>query len=210
MESIYAKIKRLRLEKGISQGDLADATGYTSRSSIAKIEAGDVDLPQSKIQLFAKALKVTPQFLLGLSDTTEGIAAIEHLVSIPVYSPISCGTGAFVDDEIIDYVSIPDSKIKSADHYFGQYAAGNSMINAGIVDGDILIFEKTESLSNGQIGCFSIEDNVVTCKRFSKSGNTIILNPANDRYEPIIIQADNEQFKIVGRLSFVISDRRFA
>ncbi len=209
METIYKKIKRLRIEKGLSQGDLADKTGYTSRSSIAKIESGEVDLPQSKIQLFADALNTTPQYLLGL-DEVNTTPISDSLISIPVYSPVSCGLGAFVEDEVIDYVSIPDSKLRRNGEYFGQYAAGDSMVNAGIIDGDILIFEKTDSLSNGQIGCFVIDDNIATCKRFTTAGKTIILNPANDRYEPIIINQQENYFKIVGRLAFVISDRRYS
>lgn len=209
MTTIYKKIKRLRSEKGLSQGELADLTGYTSRSSIAKIESGEVDLPQSKIQLFAKALGTTPQYLLGLEENTT-IPIKERLISIPVYSPVSCGTGAFVEDEIIDYVSIPDSKLRNSKDYFGQYASGDSMLHAGIIEGDILIFEKATDLANGQIGCFVLEDNVATCKRFTKAGNSIILNPANDKYEPIIIGPENNEFKIIGRLAFVISDRRYA
>lgn len=66
--NMYKKIKELRISKGMSQDDLASLTGYTSRSSIAKIEAGEVDLPQSKIQAFADALHTTPQFLMGWEE----------------------------------------------------------------------------------------------------------------------------------------------
>ena len=65
MLPLYQNIKNLREKNGISQQELANQTGYTSRSSIAKIEDGKVDLPQSKIELFAKALDTTPQALLG-------------------------------------------------------------------------------------------------------------------------------------------------
>ena len=66
--TMYQRIKQLRAEKRMSQQDLALLTGYQDRSSIAKIESGAVDLPQSKILLFAKALGVTPAQLMGLSD----------------------------------------------------------------------------------------------------------------------------------------------
>ena len=56
MLKLYSNIKRLREEKGLSQDALAKLTGYTDRSSITKIEKGLVDLQQSKIELFAKAL----------------------------------------------------------------------------------------------------------------------------------------------------------
>lgn len=63
--NLYENIKKYRKEKGLSQEELARKTGYTDRSSIAKIEKGDVDLPQSKIMLFAKALDVDPGVLMG-------------------------------------------------------------------------------------------------------------------------------------------------
>ena len=50
---LYENIKNLRIENGWSQKELANKVGYTDRSSIARIEAGEVDLPQSKVALFA-------------------------------------------------------------------------------------------------------------------------------------------------------------
>lgn len=68
MIALYKNIKKLREEKNMSQDDLAKLTGYTSRSSIAKIEKGEVDLPQSKIVAFALALNTTPGKLMGLTE----------------------------------------------------------------------------------------------------------------------------------------------
>ena len=68
MLDLYKNIKQLREEKGLSQDELAKLTGYTSRSSIAKIEKGEVDLQQSKILAFAKALGTTPGKLMGLTE----------------------------------------------------------------------------------------------------------------------------------------------
>lgn len=65
MAELYKNIKRLRLERGLSQDELARLTGYRSRTSIAKIEAGKVDLSQSKIRLFASRLGVSAIELLG-------------------------------------------------------------------------------------------------------------------------------------------------
>lgn len=66
--TLYQKIKELRTQKKISQEALAKMTGYTDRSSIAKIEQGKVDLSETKIQLFAKALNTTPAYLMGWED----------------------------------------------------------------------------------------------------------------------------------------------
>ncbi len=65
MLTLYKNIKQKRLELKMSQDTLAELTGYKDRSSIAKIEKGEVDLAESKIREFAKALKTSPQDLMG-------------------------------------------------------------------------------------------------------------------------------------------------
>ena len=75
MLNLYKNIKQLREELGMSQDELAEKTGYTSRSSIAKIEKGLVDLQQSKIISFANALGVTPSQLMGWDEPQDTIAA---------------------------------------------------------------------------------------------------------------------------------------
>lgn len=68
MSDLYINIKNRRLELRMSQEQLAKKMGYTSRSTIAKIESGRNDIPQSKIKAFAEALETTPSALLGLTD----------------------------------------------------------------------------------------------------------------------------------------------
>ena len=67
MLDLYKNIRKYRIEQKMTQDELARRTGYTDRSSIAKIERGDVDLPQSKIMLIAKALGVSAGTLMGNS-----------------------------------------------------------------------------------------------------------------------------------------------
>lgn len=87
---------------------------------------------------------------------------------------------------------------KSAD-YFAQYASGDSMIDAGINDGDLLIFEKTTAVENGQIGCFCVDNNIALCKKFSRNAGNVFLLPANDKYAPIPVKPENECFRILGK-----------
>ncbi len=68
---IYKRIKKLRIELNMSQEELAKKTGYTDRTSISKIESGRVDLTHSKVIEFAKALKVTPSYLMGWEEEKE-------------------------------------------------------------------------------------------------------------------------------------------
>lgn len=80
MLKLYENIKRYRMEAKMSQAELAKRTGYTDRSSIAKIEKGLVDLSQSKIKQFAEVLGVTPGHLMGWDEKPaadlEGMGAL--------------------------------------------------------------------------------------------------------------------------------------
>lgn len=71
MESIGQKIKDLRNRLGMTQDELAQKVGYSSRTTINKVEKGVIDLSESKIMAFAKALNATPAFLLGLNDKND-------------------------------------------------------------------------------------------------------------------------------------------
>lgn len=82
LKQFGANIKRLRLVLGLSQDDLAALCGYTSRSSIAKIEAGAIDIPQAKIKLFAAALKVKPSDILAAAPVEPEPGAIIELDAI--------------------------------------------------------------------------------------------------------------------------------
>lgn len=201
MKNIGAIIRDLREAKGMTQEELANKVGYTSRAAINKIESGANKLKQEKIQIFAEVLGCSVNELLGIEETTQ-----QYIRKITLYDSISCGTGGFVDDNIIDYVSLPAEMFSSKKEYFAQYAHGDSMINANINNGDLVIFEKTSSVTNGMIGCFCIDDNTATCKRLSMTNDQIILLPENPSYSPII--ANVETFKCIGKLAFVINDRR--
>ena len=207
MNNIGEIIKKLRERKGLTQEELAMKVGYTSATTINKIESGTNKLKQEKIKIFADVLECTVSELLGI-DEINNLHPVSsmNIRKIALYDSISCGTGGFVGDNIIDYVSLPSNLFSPKKEYFAQYAHGDSMINANINDGDLVIFEKTSSITNGMIGCFCIDDNTATCKRLSISNGQIILLPENPSYNPII--ANVETFKCIGKLAFVINDRR--
>lgn len=201
---LYENIRALRKARKMSQEELASRTGYTDRSSIARIEAGDIDLSQSKIQLFADVFGVTPTQLMG---DLPGQAV--RSVSVPIYAPICCGNGGFVDDNILDYIALPSAWLSASKEYFAQTAHGDSMEGAGIYDGDVLVFEKSGTPQQGRVGCFCIDDNDAMCKKYRIAGDgRIYLMPANPNYDPIPVDPEMEHFRCLGLLAFVISDRR--
>ena len=100
MLPLYDNIRRRRIELNLSQQELANKSGYTSRTSIAKIEAGKIDLPNSKIEAFAKALDISPGVLMGWT--------VPSNISTWRYTTIKKGKivtkmHGLVDNENIDY-----------------------------------------------------------------------------------------------------------
>ncbi len=78
MLDLYKNIKERRLALKMSQDMLAELTGYKDRSSIAKIEKGEVDISESKIREFAKALRTTPQELMGWDEPEKPSTMAAH------------------------------------------------------------------------------------------------------------------------------------
>lgn len=81
MLDLYKNIRKLREAKGLSQEELAKLVGYTNRSSIAKIEKGEVDLTQSKIIAFAEALGTTPGELMGLTECDKHSTTVQTIAA---------------------------------------------------------------------------------------------------------------------------------
>lgn len=78
---ICDRIKYKRKQLGMTQTELAALTGYTNKSSIASVEAGKIDLPLSKVKIFAKALHTTPSYLLGWGEENARTAQEKRLIA---------------------------------------------------------------------------------------------------------------------------------
>ena len=136
MLELYENIKKYRKMRGWTQDELAQRAGYTDRSSIAKIEAGKFDLPQSKILAFADIFEIDPGTLMGMDGITGG-SSYENIhpiatKSFPILSSIACGEPIMMQEERELYVDASASI--HAD--FVLVAKGNSMTGARIYDGD--------------------------------------------------------------------------
>ncbi len=199
-------IKKLRKEHKLTQEDLGAIIGV-QKSAIAKYENGRVEnLKRSTIEKLANYFNVSPSYILGIQEGVDiDLPTPEVTRTINIYEPLSCGNGLFVDDNLMTTMSVPESMLpKGKKVLFGQYASGDSMVNKGINDGDLLIFSKEECVS-GDVGCFCIDENMATCKTLRIVGQQIMLMPANEKYEPIVVDPIN--FKCVGKLVLVINKR---
>ena len=140
----------------------------------------------------ARNKKFAPNVIPG--DFRKGLAgrmvtAPKRSVELPLYGKIAAGTPieALRDTQTIE---VPPGLLGRGEHYALE-VEGDSMIDAGIVDGDTVIIEKCENAENGTIiVAFVEEDKEVTLKRLRRRGNSIALEPANKKYETRIFRPD--------------------
>lgn len=196
----HENIKYLREKLGLSQEELALKVGYKDRSSIAKVEAGLVDLPQSKISAFAAALHVTPVELMGITDdqrTTlpKGLIPLPKTYKVPLIGTIACGAPILAEEHIEGYVDTPEHV--RAD--FALTCKGDSMINARIYNGDTVYIRQQETVEPGEIAAVLI-DGEATLKRFRPYTDRIILEPANPLYDPLVFRGEEmNTVRILGK-----------
>ena len=80
------------------------------------------------------------------------------------------------------------------------------MKDAGINEGDLLVFERCDKVDNGVIGCFCLDDNIATCKKYKELEQIIMLQPMNSDFEPIVVDPFNNNIRCIGKLKKVIKD----
>lgn len=181
------RVRQLREAKGLSQEELAKKMGYSSRTSINKIEKGR-PCSQKIITRLAKALNTTPAYLMGWEDAPEpsildipGVEPLPDMVDIPLLGTIACGEPLLAVENIEEYVPVE----RTIHATFALRCKGESMINARIYDGDIVYIRQQPNVENGQIAAVLI-DNEATLKRVYRQEGVITLAPENPAFPPLV------------------------
>ena len=215
MLKIGDRIRLRREQLGLTQDELAQAMGYKSRSSINKIEKGVNEPPQSIIVNFAKILKTTPAYLMGWEDEQDKDTELSELMQkyenikpvtkkrFPMLGEIACGEPIFADEDREHCVMV-DMDI---DADFCLTAKGDSMINARINDGDIVLIKEMPIVENGEIAAVIIGDEA-TLKRvyYYKEQNKLVLSPENPKYPPFIYEGEElNTIRILGKAVYFMS-----
>ncbi len=118
-------------------------------------------------------------------------------IQLPLYGRIAAGLPIEALRDPTSYVDMPVHLLGNGEHYALE-VAGDSMVEAGILDGDTVIIRKSEAAETGQIVVALVDDAEVTLKRLRRRGNSIALEPCNVRHETRIFPAD--RVKVQGRL----------
>ena len=142
----------------------------------------------------------TPNVIRGdFSNRLAGVRSVSEAgaIQIPLYGRIAAGQPIEALRDQSALIEVPMAWLGAGEHYALE-VAGDSMIDAGILDGDTALIRRGESAENGQIVVALIDDNEVTLKRLRRRGNSIALEPANPRHQTRVLPAD--QVKVQGRL----------
>jgi len=161
-------------------------------------EAATTSLPNSSNSNTAPGF--SPNVIRGdFTSRFPGVRAAGEAAAIqlPLYGRIAAGLPIEALRDNSANIEVPMALLGGGEHYALE-VAGDSMIEAGILDGDTVVIRKTETAENGQIVVALIDDAEVTLKRLRRRGNSIALEPANQRHETRIFPAD--QVKVQGHL----------
>lgn len=196
-------IKNLRTERDLTQEEVGKIIG-ASKQTLHKYENGIItNIPQDKIEALANLFDVSPSYIMGWEkDKTDisnipGVIPVKKIIKIPILGHIQCGSPVMSVENYEGYFPA-DPEIINSD--FCLYADGDSMIDAGIHEGDLVFFKQTPQVENGTIAAVFVDD-TTTLKRFYKKENQIILQPENKSYSPIIINLDEStNIRILGEM----------
>lgn len=191
MATFSERLKSLRSEKGWSQQRLADELNL-SKSSINMYERGEREPGFETMEAIADTFNVDMDYLYGRTDikiaepiqftsaaVPPGFEPLPRMVKKPLIGDIACGEPITAEQNIADYVDVPESVHCD----FCLRCHGNSMVDAGIQDNDVVYIRAQPEVEDGEIAAVRIGGEA-TLKRVYYDGQSLTLMPANSSYRP--------------------------
>ena len=180
--------------------EIAAAVGLASTSAVHHhLSALEKDGLLERDATQSRALRLKPAAVLatgvGPDLLTQGSDKAER--GFPILGEIAAGGPIEAYQDASETVSIPDVINTSSDTYVLR-VRGDSMVDAHIMDGDLVVIREQQTARDGDIVVAQVEENAVTLKRFFKERDRVRLQPANDQYEPQFYQDVRIQGKLVG------------
>lgn len=127
-----------------------------------------------------------------------------QVVGIPVFNEIAAGTPIFINNDLQGNFYLSKAWIKAPQESFILKIKGDSMINANINNGDLVVIKKQSTVNNNEIVAVDIDGNA-TLKRFMVMGSNVLLIPENNDYEPIMLPA--EEVRVIGVAVGVVKNK---
>lgn len=192
-QEILDFIKREVREKGYppSVREIGEAVGLSSSSTVH----GHLARLESKGLIRRDPTKPRAIEILDNKTIDEPEISIRK---VPIVGKVTAGLPITAIENIEDYFPLPERIAPSGDQVFMLEIMGESMIEAGILDGDYVVVRQQNSADNGDIVVALTEENEATVKRFYKENNYIRLQPENSTMEPIILSTVSILGKVIG------------
>lgn len=142
-------------------------------------------------------------FQLNEFELSEGLGTHEQTLDIPLLGSVACGLPIFAEENVDAHIPVSIKILKKGHKYFLLRAKGESMNNAGINHGDLVLIRQQQHAQNGDQVVALIDDEA-TIKEYHHRGNLVVLKPKskNSKYQPIIL---TDEFRIQGIVEAVIS-----
>lgn len=191
--TIGKRIKTRREQLGLSAEYVAKKLGK-NKATVYRYESDEIEnLPITVLEPLAKILRVSPAYLMGWEPI------IQHKTKkVPLLGTIAAGEPVIAQEEHEVYMEIS----KNIEVDFCLRVKGDSMIDARILDGDLVFVRQQPVVENGEIAVILI-DNEVTLKRFYKNDGGVILKPENSNYQPrYFTKKDFKDIRILGKAIF--------
>lgn len=197
METMGERIKRLRQLKGVTQEELAKIVGL-QRGAIAKYEIGIVEnMKQTTIKKMADYFGVKPSYLMCLEDKLDELG--NPVVEVPILGTVKAGYDYLAQENWIGTTDI-SKKLAETGEFFALKIHGDSMAPT-FIENDTVIVRKQDDFESGNIVVALINGDEATIKKAKKSENSILLQPLNTNYEPLIFSKEEMKtipVKIIG------------
>ena len=192
-EAVLTALKKYMARKGYppTVRDLCEATGLSSTATVQV----HLDNLQSKGYINKDNRKNRTIEILVPNEYDK---KNESIISVPLLGKASCGNPIEAIEQPNEYFDLPVTMINGKNEVFTLKTSGDSMINVGIYDGDIIVVEKRNDAKNGDTVVALTDDNEVTVKTFYKEADHFRLQPENDYMEPIILDNVTILGKVIG------------
>jgi repressor LexA len=193
-QSILDFIKEEVRKKGYppSVREIGEAVGLASSSTVH----GHLARLESKGLIRRDPTK--PRAIEILDVNEEDTIPKNKVINVPVVGKVTAGTPITAIENIEEYFPLPERLVQGDEQVFMLEVMGDSMIEAGILDGDYVIVKQQQTAQNGEIVVAMTEEDEATVKRFFKEKDCIRLQPENSSMEPIILQNVSILGKVIG------------
>lgn len=201
------RLKELRRQHGMSQEELGAMLGV-QKAAVCKYEVGRVQLPHDILVKLCDYFDVTADYLLGRGGETvtplfktysslpSSFRPVEDAVGVPLVGRVHAGLPMLADENITEYIPVPACDVV-AGGYFYMEVQGDCMEGEFIPEGALVMVRLQSDIENGRIAVVRLEDEVLL-RKVKKMGDSLMLIPANTKYEPMIVPAAGAE--IVGRV----------